>query len=179
MEASAQGFYDFGEIPGVADEAKVQIDLGPAMIGFLTTMTRETDPATADLLAGLQGVRLRVYEALRDGEAVTEFIDDVSRELEADGWESMVKVQDGGANVRVYLQFLEERIEGMTVMVVDDSEAVFINIAGSFDPAQLGRIATQVGLSGMLDGIAATNFAMPVAPAPAPQQQPGQSAGAP
>jgi hypothetical protein len=34
----------------------------------------------------------------------------------------------------------------MTVMVVDASDAVFLNIAGSITPEQLGRVVAAVGL---------------------------------
>jgi hypothetical protein len=31
-------------------------------------------------------------------------------------------------------------MEGMTVMVVDDEEAIFVNVIGQLNPAELGRV---------------------------------------
>jgi hypothetical protein len=56
--------------------------------------------------------------------------------------------------VRVYVKMKDKLMTGMTVMVIDESEAVFINIAGSIDPAQLGRVARMVGVGDVLGGFA-------------------------
>lgn len=150
-QALGQGFFDFGQIPGV-DEPSVQIDLDPWLLGFVGEATRSGDPATADLLAGLTGIRVRVYDSMRDAAAVAGFIDNASQALENDGWQRMVYIQDGDDKVRIYVKRDEDALSGMTVMVVDESDAVFLNIAGSITPEQLGRVVAAVGL----DGVAST-----------------------
>ena len=141
----AQGFFDFGKIPGV-DEPSIQIDLDPWLLGFVGEATRSGDPATADLLAGLSGIRVRIYESMRDITAVAGFVDDASQALESDGWQRMVYIQDGEDKVRIYVKRDEDALSGMTVMVVDASDAVFLNIAGSITPEQLGRVVAAMGL---------------------------------
>jgi hypothetical protein len=45
-------------------------------------------------------------------------------------------------------------LEGITLMVTDTGsgdEAVFINIAGAIEPAQLGKIAAAIGMNGMFN----------------------------
>lgn len=143
--ALGQGFFDFGQIPGVG-EPSVQIDLDPWLLGFVGEATRSGDPATADLLAGLSGVRVRIYESMRDAVAVAGFVDKASQALESDGWQRMVYIQDGDDKVRIYVKRDEDALSGMTVMVVDASDAVFLNIAGSITPEQLGRVVAAVGL---------------------------------
>jgi hypothetical protein len=145
LQATAQGLFDFGQIPGVG-EPSVQIDLDPWLLGFVGEATRPGDPATADLLAGLSGIRVRIYESMRDAAAVAGFVDDASQALESDGWQRMVYIQDGEDKVRIYVKREEANLSGMTVMVVDASDAVFLNIAGSITPEQLGRVVAAVGL---------------------------------
>jgi hypothetical protein len=58
----------------------------------------------------------------------------------------MVYIQDGEDKVRIYVKREEANLSGMTVMVVDASDAVFLNIAGSITPEQLGRVVAAVGL---------------------------------
>jgi hypothetical protein len=59
-------------------------------------------------------------------------------------------------------------LAGITVMVTDNGggdEAVFINIAGTIQPAQLGRIAGAIGMDGMFNRVpGATAPSAPSAP---------------
>lgn len=162
-QAQAPGALDFGRIPGLENvQPAVEINLNPAMLGFVAEATRNTDPSTANLLTGLQGISVYVYEGIGDGlPAVLGFIDSASAALESDGWSRAVQVQDGGDRVLIYLRVTEpgpdrasSSISGLTLMVVDSGgDAVFVNVAGSVDPAQLGRIVGAFGIDGVLDGL--------------------------
>jgi hypothetical protein len=157
--AHAQGTFDFSNIPGLDTRPTVQISLNPAMLGFVAAATRDSDPATADLLAGLEGISVHVYEDVGDAQpAVLEFINRAAGALERDGWHSAVNIHDGGDEVRVYLRTgsgeLASHLTGLTVMIADGGgDAVFVNIAGIIDPAKLGQIANAVGMDGVLDGL--------------------------
>jgi hypothetical protein len=153
--ANAQGYFDFDSVPGLGDQPAVQIDLNPQMLNFVVAMTRESDPEAANLLSSIEGVRVRVYNRLDDRDAVLEFIDDTSGILERDGWQRAVYVQEDSERVRLYIKFEGERMAGMTVMVADSSsdEAVFVNVVGQLDPAQLGRLARSAGFGGHVDGL--------------------------
>ena len=151
----AQGYFDFSQVPGLGDEPTVQIDLNPAMLGFVTAAAQETDPNVAEVIAGIQNVRVLVYETIEDPEAVLEFVEDSSGAVERDGWERMVYIQEDDEKVRIYVKVEEMRPVGMTVMVVDGSsnEAVFINVAGDIDPVKLGQVANGMGIGGIFDSI--------------------------
>jgi len=163
--AHAQGYFDFGAIPGLDAKPSVQIDLNPAMLAFVSAAAKTSDPAAADALAGIEGVRVYVYEEVGDDmQAVLAFVDTVSAKLESDGWHPAVRVQeDGEEQVRIYMKIAEpgtagattSNLTGLTVMVADGSsnEAVFINIAGQIEPAKFGQIVGAFGMGGMLDGL--------------------------
>lgn len=153
--ALAQGNFDFGNIPGVPDQPNVQIDLDGPLLDFVVTAAAQGDPEAAKVLEGLEGIRVRVYEELRDTVAVNAFVEDTSRALEGDGWQRVVYVQDGGEKVRVYARMEGQQMSGMTVLVVDATDAVFINIDGRIDPAQLGRIAAAMGMTDVLGPLGA------------------------
>jgi len=141
------------------------------MLGFFGALTGTTDPELANALAGIQNVRVLVYEMLEDPAAVLAFVEDSSGKLEASGWRRILYVEDEGEKVRIYAKLEGQRMVGMTLMVVGDGdgdgdasssapgEAVFINIAGDIDPAKLGRIASEVGVDGVLDGLEAAESA--------------------
>ena len=77
----------------------------------------------------------------------------LSEAMERQGWQRSVYVQDEGERVRIYMRFDDTRMSGMTVMVTDDTEAVFVSVAGQIDPAVLGRVAGTLGINGVLDSL--------------------------
>lgn len=145
--AVAQDFFDFGQIPGVSGQPAVQIDLNPTLLGFVSATTRASDPATADLLSSLDGVRVRVYKTIDDIDDVVDFIDEASARLERADWQQVVRVQDD-EEVRIYIRGDADSISGLTAMVVGDEGAVFVNVAGSINPQQLGQLLATVGAGG-------------------------------
>jgi hypothetical protein len=70
-------------------------------------------------------------------------------------------VREDGEQVRVYMKPTAAgstappgSLAGITMMVTDSGggdEAVFINVAGVIQPAQLGKIAAAIGMDGMFN----------------------------
>jgi hypothetical protein len=158
-DANAQGYFSFDDIAGLDSEPTVEIDLGPDMMRFFGEAAKESVQDTTGL-EGVTNVRVRVYEGIGDSEAeLLKFVDDTSRTLESSGWRSVIRVNEGGERVRIFMKPApsgagQGGIEGITLMVVDTGggdEAVFINIAGDIQPEQLGRIAARIGMDGMFD----------------------------
>ena len=156
--ASAQGYFSFDDIPGLDSEPTVQIDLGPEVLRFFGEAAKNGHNVTG--LEGITNVRVRVYEDLVGTQAdLLKFVDDTSRRLEREGWSSIVRVNEDGERVRIFIKLAPGdadggRIEGLTLMVVETGggdEAVFINVAGDIQPEQLGRIAAHVGMNGIFD----------------------------
>lgn len=158
---AAQGAFNFGAIPGLPAEPNVQVDLGPALLGFAAEAARQSDPGAGDLIAGLRAISVRVYEEVADLPAVEAFVDDTSSTLEQSGWDRVVFVQDGTDKVRIYARVEGNEMAGMTVMVLDSSDAVFINIDGRINPTQLGRIAGAMGFGDVLGGFLGTAHPSP------------------
>ena len=119
--ASAQDYFDFGQIPGVPDQAAVQIDLNPTLLGLVSATTRAENPAAADLLSSIDGIRVRLYKTLENIDDVLEFVDDASARLERANWQRIVSVQDD-ANIRVFVRSDGESITGATAMIVGDKD---------------------------------------------------------
>jgi hypothetical protein len=99
---------------------------------------------------------VRVYEGISDDILdVLKFVDDTSTQLQAAGWNNVVRVREQGEHVRIFMRpGTDGTISGLTIMVADSGasdEAVFINIAGAIQPSQLGRIAAAIGMDGMFN----------------------------
>ena len=166
--ANAQGYFEFGKIPGFKGEPTVQIDLGPAMLAFVNgaaqgaAIASPEAAAAAHALDGVTNVRVRVYEDVTvDPVALQKFVDDSSAALDRAGWERVVRVNEDGEQVHIFMKpntaagAVPGSISGITVMVTDTGgdEAVFINVAGTILPQQLGQIAGAVGMNGVFNGI--------------------------
>ena len=104
--AHAQGYFPFDEIPGLDAEPTVQIDLDPALLGLFGEAAKGARGRSASALAGITNVRVRVYEDIGDGVAgdLLKFVEDTSRTLERDGWKSVVRVNEDGERVRIFMK---------------------------------------------------------------------------
>jgi len=149
----AQGALNFDDIPGVDSDPVVAIDLSPLMIGFVRNMIGELDPATADIMQGLRSIKLRVYNDADNSRQFNSFIQRISKQLEDDGWSQVAFVQDEGSVVRVHMLMTAEQVAGMTVMLYDGSEAVFINIDGTVSAADLGKVMAALSAQGMVPNL--------------------------
>lgn len=150
---AAQGAFDFDDIPGVNSEPAVAVDINPTMMRFLETVVRGADPEGAAMLTGLRSIRLRVYHDNDNTRQFNNFIDDVTDELQSSGWLPVVAAQDEGSKVRIHTQMTDQEISGMTVMVTDGSEAIFINIDGSISAEDLGRVMAMMPVNDVLGSI--------------------------
>jgi hypothetical protein len=158
--ASAQGDFPFGEIPGLTKEPSIQIDLNPEMMKIFGGAANGVDPQAAAALRGITNMRVRVYEDIDDEiQDLVKFVNDTTARLEREGWNSIVRVNDGDEQVRIYMKpGADATISGLTVMVTDAGgdggrgEFVLINVAGVIHPEQLASIAASIGTNGMFRG---------------------------
>jgi hypothetical protein len=152
--AGVSGQFDFGQIPGISSRPSVEINLNAQMLAFVRAAAGSSDSDAADILAGIESVRVLVYELDEEMSAVLEFIDEVSTALEADEWQRVVYVQEETERVSIYVKFNETSLAGLTLLVADaGGEAVFANLAGDIDPAKLGAVSQALGIGDVLAGI--------------------------
>jgi hypothetical protein len=154
---SAQDYLDLNQIRGLPASPAVQVDLNPTVLGLASAASRTSNPAAADLLANVEGLRVRVYSSLEDAALVLESINDVSTRLAQEGWQQVVRIQDDG-DVRVLMQTSGESVTGVTAMIVHDNEAVFVNLVGSLSPEQFAQFLESSGAGEALASLGQLNF---------------------
>jgi hypothetical protein len=143
------GYVDFGDLSAVSNnEPEVEISLGGALLRFLGAAVAEEDKELSDTIGKLRSIRISVFELDPEDMAdATERAIELSKQLESNGWEPAVVIT-GDTLVRMYMKTVNDVVAGMTVMVIEpESDAVFINIVGEIDPAQLGRVTNKFGVS--------------------------------
>lgn len=134
------GYVDFGELGAVFGDPSVQISIGESLLGLVGSLSSSEDPEAAELFKRLNGVRVNVFETETMADGAVELVRDVSSRLSDRGWESVVTVNSQDEQVRIFMMISESRVEGITVIAVEETEAVFVNIIGSINPEELGKV---------------------------------------
>ena len=133
------GYVSFGELSSVYGEPKVMINLGGTILKFVGAAAKD-DPEAAMIMSQLKGVRINVYSTEGNPAAALEQVNPVKGMLQSQQWEPIVQVNEDGEQAQIFLKMEGEAMQGLTVMAVNEEEAVFINIIGQLDPAQLSAV---------------------------------------
>lgn len=136
------GYIDFGQLNSVYGEPKVRINIGSFLLGFVAAAAKE-DPEAAEILKGLEGVRISIYSTEGQIAPAIEHLTEVKSMLQSQNWEPIVQVNEGDEQVQIFMKADGEGMQGLTVMAVDGEEAVFLNILGSIDPENLSKVMNQ------------------------------------
>ena len=110
------------------------------MLNFVGMMSSSESPETSEMISKLKGIRVQIYTLDENADAARDQFGKTKSSLKSSGWEPIVQVNEDDEQVLVYMKMIEGHMEGMTVMVVDEEEAVFVNIIGQLNPAELGKV---------------------------------------
>ncbi len=143
--SSKPGYVDFGELAADYGEPRVMVDIGSSLLKLVSAMKHE-DPVAEAALRNLESVRVHVYDTAGDIAAAAEHMQDVSKILGDLDWEQIVRVREPQERVDIYVKHGEDEIHGLTVMKVDGEEAVFVNVLGDINPAELSAVMHGVDL---------------------------------
>ena len=134
------GYVDFGELNSIFGEPTVQISIGASLLSLVGSLSAEDDPETAELFKKLNGVRVNVFETESMAAGAVDLVKDISGKLSSTGWESVVTVNSDDEQVRVFMKINDQTVDGITVMAIEQDEAVFINVIGNIKPSELERV---------------------------------------
>lgn len=144
---SMPGYFDFGSLDAIYGEPRVMINIGGPLMTLLTAAAAASeDPEAAALMKGLEGVRVNIYDTAGNTEPARAKMLDAKAALQAEHWQPIVQVKEEGEDVQMFTRLDGEVMQGMAIMVVNDEEAVFLNILGNIDPAQVGKVMDQLNV---------------------------------
>lgn len=151
-----RGYVDFGNLTGIYGEPTIQINLGKTMLNFVSAAAQNEEPEVAELFKNLKSVRVLVYNIVGSTNDALNTVDRVTNDMRNEGWESIVSVNKEKEKVRIYARMTADIIDGLVVMAVDEDgidddkdagpQAVFINVIGQIDPAQVGRLTSSLDI---------------------------------
>ena len=145
------GYVDFGDLSSMYGEPKLIINLGGTMLNFVGMMSSAESPETSELISKLKGVRVVMYATDENSAAAKKQFSKVKGKLRSSGWEPIVQINEDDEQVLIYMKMNDGDMEGLTVMVVDGEEAVFVNVIGQLNPAELGRVMKAMDVDMDLD----------------------------
>ena len=144
------GYVDFGKFsPPSAGGEFVEVHINSNLISMASRLAERHEPEIADLLHGLQLIRVNVIGLNKENRVdVEKRVKTIRSELDAQGWERVVTAQKNGEDVGVYVKTRgEEAVQGLVVMVLGDKkEAVLVNIVGDIKPEKLAVIGERFNI---------------------------------
>jgi hypothetical protein len=147
-EALPPGQVDFGTFsPSASGGQFVEVNLTSSLIGLATKFVEKDQPEVAQILRGLQLVRVNVVGLNDENRSDMEArVQNVRKELESKGWERIVTAQEKGQDVGVYLKTQnKDTVQGVVVLVLDGrNQAVFVNVVGDIKPDQLAMVGEKL-----------------------------------
>lgn len=128
----------------------VNISIDPAMLklasGFLKGDGDEA--AVKELLNGLKGIYVKVFEFDRENVYTPEDLNAVRRQLASPGWSRLVTVDSKRDRELVEVYSWREGNEsgGLAILVAEPMELTVVNIVGPMDLTKLGALQGQFGI---------------------------------
>jgi hypothetical protein len=149
---SPPGVVNFGKFTKPANGELVEVNLSGDTIAMALQVAGKGQPDLAEALSGLHSIRVNVV-GLDDQnrEEVTARMKSVRSELDAGGWQPIVKVQEKKDDVGIYLKTRgKDVVEGVVVTVLDGrKEAVFINVAGDIKMDKLAALGDKLNIGAL------------------------------
>ena len=147
-EALPPGQVDFGTFAAPAGGGEfVEVNVTSSLISLATKFLEKDQPDVAQVLKGLHLVHLNVIGLSDENRSdIQGRVQGIRKDLEAKGWERIVKVQEKGQDVGVYLKTQnKDTVQGLVVVVVDGGkEAVLVNVVGDIKPEQLSMLGEKL-----------------------------------
>jgi hypothetical protein len=127
----------------------VEVNLDGNLLDIARRFLNDNDPEQAKakkILQDVKAIYVRVWKFDRAGEFSGADIESVRTQLK--GWSKVVDVRGGpeGENAGVYMQLVNDRIQGLVVVASEGRELTLVNLVGSIDPANLRDLGGKFGI---------------------------------
>ena len=145
------------QLDKLANVAKdtVEVSLDQKLLTIASKFLNANDPTQAkikELVAGLQGVYVRVFSFDKPGEYAASDVEPIRNIVKVAGWQKIVGVRSkrDGDNVEVHLRLVNDnghdKIQGLVIIAAQPKELVVVNILGPIDLEKLSQLQGQFGI---------------------------------
>lgn len=147
---TSAGVVDFGKFKASTEGGEfVEVNVNGKLISLVARIAEQQEPEVADLLRGLELVRVNVIGLKDDNrEEVKGRVEAIRSELTDQGWERVVRVQQQREDVAIYIRLRgADTVEGIVVTVMEPGQAVLVNVVGDIDPGKIGVIGERFNIA--------------------------------
>jgi len=138
------GFIDLSniKIPGYSSET-TDISLGPALLALAGNMDNG-DKELADALKNLFSIQVKSFN-FREGDAgwIRSIVKKLDKKVKNENWQSLVNVKSGDEIANISLKFEDGKMAGLFIMSLDDEEVTFVNMVGTINLSDIGKITSE------------------------------------
>jgi hypothetical protein len=129
----------------------VEVALDEKLLQIAAKFLNSNNPEEAkvkELVSGLKGVYVRVFEFDQPGEYAASDVDSIRSQLQSPGWTKIVGVRSrrDGHNVDVHIKYQANNILGLTILAAEPKELTIVNIVGPIDLDKLSQLEGQFGI---------------------------------
>lgn len=128
----------------------VDLNIDEGLIQMTAKLFNSKDPDEArvkQLVTGLKGIYIRVFEFEKEGEYSPADLDAIKSQLRGSGWNKIVNVNSKKeGTVDVYLMTRGSEILGLAVLAADAKEIAVVNILGAIDLEKLSDLEGRFGV---------------------------------
>ena len=149
------GFVDFSVLTAIADtEPNVEISLKAPLLNMITNLIRNEDEEAAEFISKLLRVTVNVFESSAiDVDEISDSMNTIAEDLDAQGWERVVRVREDSDHVDVYFRLSDDAdiIYGIAIMVAEPGDTVLVNIVGDISTDDISALGRRFDIDELVD----------------------------
>ena len=150
-QAEEQKFVDL-----IGEEPSVEINLGKAMLGLLSSATQSEEQGIANILSSLVAIKVTVFELedMKQVKSLRSEISKIARIKVSNGFEKLASIKEDDSLVYVLAHMDEKRLTNLNIYALDDEdELVIIDIKGDIHMSQIGDLMEHFNVDLDINGL--------------------------
>lgn len=144
---SLPGYVEFDLLDALGGKKpNVSVFLEGAMLKMAAAAASEANTPITTLLEQLRLVQVKVFEDMANHyQNIRPVAEAKIADLKENGWTPAVSVPEENETVDVLVKSSNDFIQGLLVLVMEEDEVVFVNVAGDIDPVVMGSLLGSLG----------------------------------
>lgn len=127
----------------ISKEPSIEINLGSAMLGLLSSATKNEEQGISSVLSSLTAINVIVFE-LNETDAMSELrtqINHLAQLKTSAGFDKIATIKDDDSLVYILAESHDDSFKSLTIFALDDEdELILIEIKGSILMSQIGDL---------------------------------------
>ena len=118
-------------------DSSLKLSLGPSIVKPLRNILIKENPEHAELIKGVEAIRVRQFNSSVGKMHIETAIAKSIQNIKNDGWQTVVLINDDKDKIAIHMLVEGGAILGVSLIALDSSEAIFLNLIGQFNENHL------------------------------------------